>query len=57
MKVKIIKDFKDKKTGKLYKAGTTADFNKSRVKEIEDTQEKIGYLLIRKDNTKEDTNE
>ncbi len=34
MKVKVLKDFKDKYTGNLHKAGTTIDVTKERFAEI-----------------------
>jgi len=59
VKVKIVKDFKDKDTGRLYKAGHTVDFRKNRIKEIEASQAKRGYNLIEtvKEDKKEDKNE
>lgn len=41
MKVKVVKAFRDKHTGKLHKEGTTLNISKVRYKEICEVKEKL----------------
>lgn len=52
MKVRILKRFKDKHTGKIYESGEEVDFSEERIQEILESQ-KLIELIDAVENTEE----